>query len=172
MPMLPTLPSAFLDRDGVINHDVGYAHSPGQIDWITGCFAAIRRLNDAGYRVFVVTNQSGVARGLYSEADVVALHAWMADRMAEAGARIDDWRYCPYHPDHQVERFAAFRDWRKPAPGMLTDLMACWPTRLADSFLIGDKESDLGAAAAAGVAGHRFDGGDLDSFVASLLGSG
>jgi D-glycero-D-manno-heptose 1,7-bisphosphate phosphatase len=164
-------PAAFLDRDGVLNRDVGYAHRNDQIEWIPGAAAAIRRLNAAGYLVFVVTNQSGVARGLYGTADVERLHRWMAERLAEQGARVDDWRYCPYHPDHRPDRFAAFAGWRKPAPGMLLDLMRHWPVRTDRSFLIGDQETDMQAAAAAGIAGHRYGGGDLDTLVARLIGT-
>lgn len=164
-------PAAFLDRDGVLNHDIGYACRPEQIVWVQGAVSAVRRLNRAGYLVFVVTNQSGIARGLYDSDDVERLHRWMAERLAEQGARVDDWRYCPYHPDHQAERFAAFADWRKPAPGMLNDLMRRWPVRHDRSFLIGDRETDLQAAVAAGVPGHLYHGGDLDAFVARLIGS-
>ncbi len=162
-------PAAFLDRDGVLNHDVGYAHRPGQIVWMDGAMAAVRRLNRAGYMVFVVTNQAGIARGLYAAGDVECLHRWMADRLAEHGAHVDDWRYCPYHPDPQADRFAGFAGWRKPAPGMLVDLMRHWPVRPDRSFLIGDRDTDIAAAAAAGIAGHLFRGGDLDGFVATLI---
>jgi D-glycero-D-manno-heptose 1,7-bisphosphate phosphatase len=162
-------PAAFLDRDGILNQDIGYAYRANQIVWIPGAISAVRRLNHAGYRVFVVTNQSGVARGLYGEDDVENLHRWMTDRLAEHGARIDDWRYCPFHPDHQPERFAAHAHWRKPAPGMLLDLMERWPTRRIDSFMIGDRDSDVAAAAAAGIAGHLYTGGDLDAVVTLLL---
>ena len=164
-----TRPAAFLDRDGVLNREVGYAHRADQIVWMPGAMAAVRRLNQAGYRVLVVTNQAGVARGLYSTDDVERLHRWMSERLAENGARIDDWRYCPFHPDFPVERFAHLAGWRKPAPGMLLDLMANWPVDRSGSFLIGDRTSDMQAAAAAGIEGHRYADGDLDSLVAGLL---
>lgn len=162
-------PAAFLDRDGVLNHDVGYAHRPEQIMWVDGAFAAVRRLNDAGYRVFVVTNQAGIARGLYTETHVETLHAWMANRFLEASARIDDWRYSPYHPDY--EHWTHLRHWRKPEPGMLLDLMDHWPVERQGSFLIGDRHTDIEAANAAGLPGHLFDGGNLDRLVAGLLES-
>ena len=115
-------PAAFLDRDGVLNVDVGYAHRPDQIEWVAGAPEAVRRLNEAGFRVFVVTNQAGIARGLYGETDVSDLMAWMVDRLGEMGGRIDGWRASPYHPEFQAERFAHLSHWRKPEPGMLLDL--------------------------------------------------
>jgi len=162
-------PAAFLDRDGVLNLDTGYAHRADQIRWVTGAAAAVRRLNAAGMLVLVVTNQAGIARGLYGEDDVERLHAWMGQELQRDGARVDDWRYCPYHPDHQADRFAQFAGWRKPAPGMLLDLMTAWPVERSGSFLIGDRASDVAAAAAAGIDGHLFAGGDLDAFVADIL---
>lgn len=163
------MPAAFLDRDGVLNVDIGYAHRADQIDWVEGSVDAVRRLNAAGFRVFVVTNQSGIARGLYGADAVETLHRWMDGELRRLGARIDDWRYSPYHPDHQAERFADKASWRKPAPGMLLDLMRHWPVERDRSFLIGDRESDIEAARAAGIAGHLFAGGNLDAFVAALL---
>lgn len=162
-------PAAFLDRDGVLNKDIGYAHRADQIDWVEGAAEAVRRLNATGFRVFVVTNQSGIARGLYSSEAVDSLHWWMAEILRRQGARIDDWRYCPYHPDHQAERFADKASWRKPAPGMLLDLMRHWPVDRDRSFLIGDRSSDIEAAQAAGIAGHLFAGGNLEAFVAAIL---
>ncbi len=172
MPGSAPRPAAFLDRDGVLNIDVGFAHRPDQIVWVDGAMDAVRRLNRAGFLVFVVTNQAGIARGLYDSEDVERLHRWMAARLAEHGADVDDWRYCPYHPDHQPERFAAYAGWRKPAPGMLLDLMRHWPVLASGSFLVGDRETDIQAATATGIAGHRFHGGNLDAFLAPLLAAG
>lgn len=163
-------PAAFLDRDGVINIDVGYAHRPDQIVWVDGAAAAIRDLNRSGFHVFVVTNQSGVARGLYGEAEVASLHEWMAGTFAAEGARIDDFRYCPFHPEAPVERYRRVSDWRKPGPGMLFDLMRHWPVTVTGSFLVGDQQRDVDAAVAAGIQGFLFPGGNLHHFVRSVLG--
>jgi D-glycero-D-manno-heptose 1,7-bisphosphate phosphatase len=169
IPRLLRRRALFLDRDGVINVDHGYVGSRDRFEWMPGAREAIRAASEAGWHVFVITNQSGVARGLYDEAAVAALHCWMADEVRRAGGTIDDIRYCPFHPDGVVAAYRRVSDWRKPAPGMLLDLMRAWELDAARCVLIGDQESDMAAAAAAGISGRRFEGGNLADFVRRLL---
>jgi len=159
-------PALFLDRDGVLNVDHGYVYRWADFEWIPGAKAVIVAFNRAGWWVFVVTNQSGVGRGYYTEAEMHALHAAMAEDLAKDGARIDAFYHCPHHPEAvtEVYRHPDPPD-RKPNPGMLLRAMADWPVDQAASFMIGDKPGDMEAAARAGIEGLLFEGGDLRAFL-------
>jgi D-glycero-D-manno-heptose 1,7-bisphosphate phosphatase len=167
----PLHPAVFLDRDGVLNADVGYVHRPDQVVWIDGARDAIKACNAAGAFVFVTSNQSGVARGYYEESAVRTLHEWMRAELASAGARVDAFEFCPHFLDGTVVRYRRHCRRRKPEPGMILDLLEAWPVERARSILIGDKMTDLAAGEAAGIRSFLFAGGNLHEFVAPLLRS-
>ena len=149
--------AAFLDRDGVLNVDHGYVHRLDALDLIPGAADAVRLLNEAGYLVIVVTNQSGVARGYYVEADVARFNEELARRLAAQGARVDAFYYCPHHPEGTVARYAVACDCRKPGPGMLEQAARDFAIDRAKSFLVGDRDGDSEAAASFGIKGIKFD---------------
>ena len=162
-------PALFLDRDGVINVDRGWVGTRERFEFVPGALEAIAAASEAGFHVFVATNQSGIARGFYDETQFANLTAWMEDTIRAAGGTIDDLRHCPYHEEASVAAYRRASDWRKPEPGMLLDLLARWDVDPSHSLLVGDQPSDLAAASAAGISGHLFRGGDLAAFVRPLL---
>lgn len=149
------LPAVFFDRDGCLNADTGYVFRRQDFRWLAGARQAVRLVNRAGALAFIVTNQSGIARGLYGTADVEALHAWISADLARDGAWIDAFRYCPHHPEAGAGPYTRACNCRKPAPGMICDLMRAWHVEPARSFMVGDQLRDVQAAAAAGIAGYR-----------------
>ena len=164
--------AVFFDRDGVLNEDIGYAHRPDQLRWMPGAREAVKRANDAGFFTFVVTNQAGVARGLYDEAAIVQFHQAMQADLWAIGAHMDGFEYCPHHPDFGRDGTAPVDcRRRKPGPGMILDLMDRWTIDPARSLLIGDRETDLAAASAAGIAGHLYPSGSVDDLLARILGA-
>ena len=169
IPALLHRRALFLDRDGVLNVDHGHVGTRDRFEWMPGALEAIRYATEAGWHVFVVTNQSGVARGHYDEAAVLDLMDWIADEARRAGGTIDDFRYCPYHEEAAVEAYRRASDWRKPAPGMLLDLIGAWELDPARCVMIGDQPTDMAAAAAAGVAGYLFPGGNVLDFVRAVM---
>ncbi len=165
----PSRPAAFFDRDGVINVDRGYVGTADRFTLMPGAAAALRECRAAGLLVFVVTNQSGIARGYYDETALEALHAHMRVLLLREGAAIDDIAYCPHHPEAPLARYRLDCECRKPRPGMILDLARRWDVALSRSMLIGDKDSDIAAAQAAGVEGFLFPGGDLSDFIRPIL---
>lgn len=157
-------PALFLDRDGVINVDRNYIYRIEDFTWIEGAADVIRTFNDRGWWVFVVTNQSGIARGYYTEEQMQTLHDWMSSELEQRGARIDRIYYCPFHEEGTIARYTKDSYDRKPKPGMLIRAMTDFPVIKERSFLIGDKQADLDAAKAAGVRGFLFSGGNLAQF--------
>jgi len=143
--------AAFIDRDGVLNEERAFVHRAADFALVPGAAEALRALKAAGYLLVVVTNQSGIARGLYSEADYLKLTAQMREWLHAAGVTLDAVEYCPHLPDAPVERYRADCDCRKPKPGMLKRAIAALDIDPAASLLVGDRLSDLEAGRAAGV---------------------
>lgn len=167
----PPLPAVFLDRDGVLNLDVGYPHLEEHLTLVPGAAEAVKLLNRHGFFTVIVTNQSGVARGMFDVEAMDAFNALLVRRLDAEGAVIGAVYACPYHdtavdpqwrhPDHPD---------RKPNPGMILRATADHNLDLERSFMIGDRESDVEAARRAGIPGFLFKGPDLNEFVSDLLG--
>jgi len=144
-------PALFLDRDGVINVDHGYVVTHDRFEFVDGIFDLARAAVDQGYRVAVITNQSGIARGYFSEAEFLAFSGWMVGEFRARGADLAGVFHCPYHSAGPVERYARESCWRKPAPGMILEAARRLDLDLARSVFVGDQPTDMQAAAAAGV---------------------
>ena len=141
----------FLDRDGVINHEIGYLFRPEDVRFVAGVFSLCRVAADLGYSIVIVTNQSGIARGLYTEAEFHALMDWMAAEFRANEAAIDRVYFCPYHPEHGVGSYRQEHEDRKPGAGMLRRAAADLELDLAASVMVGDRCSDIAAANTAGL---------------------
>ncbi len=141
----------FLDRDGVINVDHGYVHHTENFEFIDGIFEVARAAFIRGYKVIVVTNQAGIARGYYSEQQFHQLTAWMCKQFLNAGATIEKVYFSPFHPSEGLGEYKKDDISRKPNPGMLLQAQNEFNLNLANSILIGDKASDIQAGIAAGV---------------------
>ncbi len=158
-------PALFLDRDGTINCDQGYTHKVEDMKLIDGALELIRTYCDRGWHVFVVTNQSGIARGYFGFDAVERFHDALRNACVDAGGFIHDFEVSPYHESGCLEPYAvANHRTRKPNPGMLLDLMEKWSVIKADSLMVGDKNIDVLAAEAAGIRGLLFDSHDLMQF--------
>ena len=144
----------FLDRDGVINVDHGYVCTREQFDFVDGIFDLCRRAADLGYLIVVVTNQAGIGRGYYTEQQFLELMGWMCRVLRENGAPVAKVYFCPFHPEHGIGNYKVDSIDRKPGPGMILQAARELDIDLADSILLGDRESDIQAGTAAGV-GHN-----------------
>jgi D-glycero-D-manno-heptose 1,7-bisphosphate phosphatase len=141
----------FLDRDGVVNEEVGYLYRTEEMRFVDGIFSLCRTAAALGYRLIVVTNQAGIARGYYSEADFEALMEFMRGELRAEGVELDAVYYCPFHPEHGVGRYRQEHEDRKPGTGMLRRGAREFGVELSESVLVGDRCSDVGAANAAGL---------------------
>jgi D-glycero-D-manno-heptose 1,7-bisphosphate phosphatase len=143
-------PAVFLDRDGVVIEDSHYLGNAARVRLVSGVAETIAELNRVGWPVVIVSNQSGVARGLFPLESVGVVHNHLVELLRAAGARIDAFHFCPHHPEAEVPEFRIECECRKPKPGMLCRAAAELGLDLAASWMIGDRESDLEAGAAAG----------------------
>jgi D-glycero-D-manno-heptose 1,7-bisphosphate phosphatase len=141
----------FLDRDGVINHEVGYLHAAEDVRWVEGIFELCRTAVGLGYKLVVVTNQAGIARGFYSEAQFEVLMQWMRAEFVKQRVALDAVYFCPYHPEHGVGEYRREHEDRKPEPGMLRRAARELGLDLEQSVMVGDRCSDIAAANAAGL---------------------
>lgn len=141
----------FLDRDGVVNVEIGYLHRIEDVQFVPGIFSLCRTAMRLGYRLMVVTNQAGIARGLYSEADFETLMTWMRQALRAEGVELDAVYYCPYHPEHGEGKYKREHEDRKPGTGMLRRAAQEFGVSLAESVMVGDRCSDIAAANMAGL---------------------
>lgn len=144
-------PALFLDRDGVVNVDHGYVSTPSDTEWVDGIFDLCRGAQQLGYRLLVVTNQAGIARGYYSEAQFLDYTSWVHRVFRQHGIRLTATIYCPHHPEAGLGPLRVECPCRKPAPGMLIEAQRRFGSDLAASALVGDKGSDIAAGRAAGL---------------------
>ena len=152
----------FFDRDGVLNEEVGYLHEISKFKWIDGAVDAVKLCNEKNFLVIVVTNQSGIARGLYTEDDTKKLHNFMQTELEKFGAHIDAFYYCPHHPEGKVAAYRKICDCRKPEPGLILRACKDFDIDVAKSILIGDSDRDIEAGRRAGIGKLiRFQGGNL-----------
>ncbi len=164
------LKAAFFDRDGVLNVDKSYLYKIEDLEWIDGAEEALAYLTKKGYTVFVVTNQSGIARGYYTVDDMNKLHEFMAQQVAAAGGKIEKFYYCPHLPEGKIAEYAVECDCRKPKPGLILRAFEEYDIDKEAAFLIGDKTRDVESAEAAGIKGYLFSGGNLLNFVKEIVG--
>ncbi|TKC15510.1 D-glycero-alpha-D-manno-heptose-1,7-bisphosphate 7-phosphatase [Robertmurraya kyonggiensis] len=158
-------PAVFFDRDGVLNEDLGYVYHQKQFKWMPGAMKTIKFLKDEGYSIFVITNQSGVARGLYKEEDVQQLHLWMNEELfLRYRTQIDAFYYCPHHPSHGIGSYKRECQCRKPKPGLIHQAFHDFDIDISASVVIGDKNSDMDAAKEVGITGWLFQGKNLYDF--------
>ena len=154
--------AVFLDRDGTLNVEIHYLYKTEDLKFIPGIIEAIRYWNNKGYIVVVVTNQAGVARGYYREDDVIRLHDYINRQLNLSGAHIDAFYYCPHHAEYGIGKYKVECNCRKPKTGMLDRAIADFNIDVRESYLFGDKQSDIEAGEKAGIRSFLVDGKQFD----------
>ena len=164
--------AVFFDRDGVLNIDTINLYKIEDWVWIDGAREAIKFCNDAGYLAIIITNQSGIARGLFNEDDVDRLHNFVQAELKKVGAHLDGIYICPHHVEGTVEPYNIECDCRKPKPGLILRACEDFDIDPKQSYMIGDKQRDVDAGLNAGCKGYLFDGKNLLDAVKEMLGNG
>jgi len=163
------VPAFFLDRDNTLVPDHGYVHRPEELELLPGVDAALMRMRDAGWRIFVVTNQAGVAKGRFALDDAWAFNEALVSEVWRDGVRIDEIRFCPHHPDGTVAEYRKHCESRKPRPGMLLEMARTWGIDPSRAVMIGDQATDVEAGVAAGMSGLLATPGGLGPIVDRVL---
>jgi len=156
--------AAFLDRDGVINKDTGYLNNIEDFKWIEGAIEALKILKENNFLIIIISNQSGVARGYFSERDVHNLHKWINLQLSEHNIKIDDFFFATEHPETEISKTR-----RKPSPRMIEEAIEKYKLNRDDCFMIGDKDIDVLAAKNAKIRGFLFEGGNLSYKIKKIL---
>lgn len=165
LPEWKRRPAVFFDRDGVLNVNYGYVHRPGDFEWMPGACEAVKWCNDHGYLVVVITNQSGIARGFFTEERFLGFMKWVNEELRRIGAHIDAVYHCPHHPSEGGGPLTCDCECRKPAPGMILRAINEMEIRPEGSFMVGDSPKDVEAAHRSGIPGFLYEGDDLATFV-------
>ncbi|MGB1960905.1 MAG: D-glycero-alpha-D-manno-heptose-1,7-bisphosphate 7-phosphatase [Candidatus Puniceispirillaceae bacterium] len=162
-------PAIFLDRDDTLNVDVEYTHKLADFRWVRGAPEALRLFSEAGLDVFIVTNQGGIGRGLFTENDMHRFNDHLIAEAAAQGGHIKDVAFCPHHPKAAISTLLTPCPYRKPGHQMISDLAEKWSLDLAASVMIGDRDSDVAAGRAAGCHAYLFDGSDLHELAKHVM---
>lgn len=163
------IPAVFLDRDNTLNIDHGYTHRVEDFAWVPGAQTALALFHEHGIACFVVTNQGGIGKKLFSVTDMMVFNSHLCHEAERAGGKITDIAWCGHHPHATEHEWRAPCPHRKPEPGMILDLAAKWNIDLGASVMIGDRDSDVAAGQAAGCHAYKFDGTDLAGLARHIL---
>jgi len=163
------IPAVFLDRDNTLNVDHGYTHRVEDFAWIPGAPEALALFHERGLACFLVTNQGGIGKGLFTTEQMVEFNMHLCRKAEQAGGKITDIAWCSHHPQAIDAALRAPSSRRKPEPGMLLDLADKWNVDLAASVMIGDRDSDVAAGKAAGCYAYKFNGADLAALAHHVL---
>ena len=164
-----TIKTIFLDRDGVINHEVSYLHEIESFEFINGVFKACLHFNKLDYKIIIVTNQSGIARGYFKYRDVCKLHKHLQNELIQFGTKVDKIFFCPYHKNGVIKKYKKSSALRKPKIGMFRLAKKIWNIDRKNSFIIGDQITDMQFAKRAKIKGYLFDQKNLYTFLKTKI---